>query len=493
MEATLLDVSSMLEMEEFERLAFHTDPNSAFTQQSPNRYLNEWIPEDLNDLMWWNTQFIQDLDISLQRDFQPLNSWSSHDYMTFDNLSEDFTSSSNMEKSVSLSSESQHSSNLSEQQLSSSISALSESPPSIAVDQTAPSPVEDLPSSVQAQVVSPCATDYVCRHCARSFTKKYLRTIATVGTVMKEICRRFDEIKDQKQISQSTRYYITGKQDPEQLELNSGRTIIEDLYSAEYFDALRELKERNFFHPSQLRYFAEISSPPSPTRKYSFFNLFKQRLSTLPEERQPLIQPPQPSQLPLGWERIPEVNCISSSLAFFRESITGSITLKKPSQSLLLIRQIALSYSDPGNQEGCYIDITAFISPESSRAAKEVFDRGIGQRFRSYDDAWFNMEQYGSLPSDDVLKALRDPWQIISNLPSFADRIKVPTTIFRLLVMVTVTVTRAFLGVLASVVVFGIPSFLIVALVLLPWPWDYILWPAMGVVWLLICCYKMIK
>ncbi|KUJ09423.1 kinase-like protein [Mollisia scopiformis] len=238
---------------------------------------------------------------------------------------------------------------------------------------------------------------------------------ATIRTVMKEICRRFDEVKDEEQISSSTRYYFTGQPELQSSEANSVvvTTFGADLYAAgDYTDALNVLSCWRFVHATQLRY---ISQGHGQGRDWY----------RLPDEIQPLVQ------LPIGWEQIKELNGVAFRLPCFRDSITASITLRKPKRSLLLMRQIALGFNTPDNQESCYIDIAAFIRPESSRAAKQIVDQGINRRFRSYDDSWFNLEQYGPLPSDDVLKALKDDAE--AHLPTFADRIKPLESIFSII------------------------------------------------------------
>ena len=242
----------------------------------------------------------------------------------------------------------------------------------------------------------------------RSILVEYVRRCrpTTVNTIMEEICRRFNKVKDQSHILLPTRCYITGIEHDGRTSRSA--TAIDDFLSEEMFNAVAQLRKHGFLSSNG----TEATSTGRPSSG----------------EISPLLQP----QVPLGWRALINKS-FSANFYFYRDVVTGSVTLELPTRSLLLIRQVPLGYRNPNNKEPCYIDITRFIRPETLRAVKGITNQEVGKRFPLYDDEWFKMEQYDSLSSEDVLKAISDPWR----LPSFADRIKAPSfaSIFGVLVV----------------------------------------------------------
>ncbi|KAF8852444.1 hypothetical protein BDZ45DRAFT_110703 [Acephala macrosclerotiorum] len=148
-------------------------------QQTSNQPTDGWIDDDpglnSNLAIRWNLQLeTENPGTPLQRDPQPFEPGSFHDLINYDSDIDDLASSTIMEQSPSLYSESQSSPAIAEHQPLSSSSSVSGSSPSNGSDQVAISPPEELPIQTQQRVYQ--TIDFTCRHCARSFTKKYLRT-----------------------------------------------------------------------------------------------------------------------------------------------------------------------------------------------------------------------------------------------------------------------------------------------------------------------------
>ncbi|KUJ16971.1 uncharacterized protein LY89DRAFT_68601 [Mollisia scopiformis] len=176
MEHNTFDPFDFLEQNPIDPVNFIDSYTTPLTfDQTTNHFENYRVSDDLlytNDFSLWGNQMDRNLGMSLQRDCSPCEPYSSSNFMTYDDFTSDSMSLIDMERLISTSPGLQSSPAISQQQPSVSSASLSDSSPSRS-DQTAISPEESPRQSLGA---SSSDVEWTCRHCARSFTKKYLRT-----------------------------------------------------------------------------------------------------------------------------------------------------------------------------------------------------------------------------------------------------------------------------------------------------------------------------
>lgn len=155
---------------------FDTNTTQPNFDQTQDQLTNYWIADGSsipeNFPTWWNDQMDGNLQISLQRD-QPLEPYSSSNFMTFDGFNDDFLATTNIEASTSSVPEPGLWPNMSEQQTPLSMSSLPDPLPSENMEQPF-LPLDQSPAESRATACSDIK--WICNFCARSFPKKHLRT-----------------------------------------------------------------------------------------------------------------------------------------------------------------------------------------------------------------------------------------------------------------------------------------------------------------------------
>lgn len=203
---------------------------------------------------------------------------------------------------------------------------------------------------------------------------RYLRScrLGTIHTVMREIIHRLDIAWREGRISSSTLDYFAGRAEW-------------DLSNLHYYIAKRALAQ----------YLAQ---------KRELFNAISSRTTT---ERDPLLPRDKRDSvtLPTGWKRHRgnRVEC-------FEDKFTRSVTLTQPKISPLNMRQIKVGFLQ--TRLLYHVDLLSCMRAGSSQDRRRQFEQDLENRFPYYDSSWFSAEWYKEPNTNDVLKALEEPWRI---------------------------------------------------------------------------------
>ena len=262
----------------------------------------------------------------------------------------------------------------------------------------------------------------------RSILFEYIRSSrrAVVGTIMREILSKMDNIKREKHISEDTKCYLTGR----------GRrfpmTALGHFVDAVNFEAVSELLsvfDKDLLDAIQESDLAEpihvIQSPETYRleyrrdaqqvvslllgRRFSGSEQFASKyLSPVIEDvegHQGGVRQMETSPVP-GWEVI-KVNINDDDIELYQDVITRSITLQKPCVNFLADSQVRIGYQDQPGRSFYLRNLSSFFQSNSN--AEDFKDR-----FPTYTTEWFNKEQGVSPPTEDILGTLRDRWRIPS-------------------------------------------------------------------------------
>lgn len=189
---------------------------------------------------------------------------------------------------------------------------------------------------------------------------------ATYPVIIKEICRRFNRIRDLEHVAKSTKDYLT-------------------------INAVKDLRWINEALPGLWNQFMDHSADI--------------RDSGATHERTPLVQN---SPLPPGWKKHTSTQRKGVKREWFEDEYTHSITLDEPKVSLISLRQVKIGFLDPKMGSSCYLDLAPYIMPGMDIQSNSGLDQDATNRFPYYDDDWFANEWRVIPAQEDVLKDLRE-------------------------------------------------------------------------------------
>lgn len=248
-------------------------------------------------------------------------------------------------------------------------------------------------------------------HESRSIFAWYIHSCrqSTVPIIIGTICRRFDQVKNMEHISSGTRFYMAGIDGNSTLSEGSGAE--KDLLAYAGSEAISELWRHVLNSGKYRRPRNNAGRPLSPSNA----------LGDIAEEAEEnnVITPLLPRYpLPLGWEahreaKAKKVKVEKDKTGYFKETFTRSVTLTKPTVSLVKMRQVKIGFLGGTEADVCHLDLISYIYQDKGQKG-EVFDQDIDARFPYYDDDWFAMEWNNETPQKDVLSNLSTPWQITS-------------------------------------------------------------------------------
>ena len=242
---------------------------------------------------------------------------------------------------------------------------------------------------------------------------------ATISVVLREVNRRFEEVKLKDHIAESTKAYMTGNSsttlsDSSQAKADiSKEGIREVLHEDRYLGGTSNRTPRpsksdqSWFGRILQGILLSIGKILHRTRFQGTTRGHNGRHSTL--EHTPLLKVPQ------GWKAAP-------NQSYFEEEFSQSFTLTRPEVSLIGKRQIEVGFLNKGPANVCHVDLTSCMPPSTDVINIEALE----SRFPFYDDDWFSMEWMTETTRKDVLGDIRDPWPLRTPLRTFAIRVTVP-------------------------------------------------------------------
>ncbi|KAL5313034.1 hypothetical protein ACEPPN_019461 [Leptodophora sp. 'Broadleaf-Isolate-01'] len=270
---------------------------------------------------------------------------------------------------------------------------------------------------------------------SRSILRWYLRSCrpATLPVVIKEICRRFNLVKNSDQISPSTKAHMTGSDENRtsgwstRPQWSLKGTVTSELYSIDPTGRLSQLWQDGIkdgymagFEISRVTQAPVEDSPNAPV------------------ETTPLLQPANgTTMLPLGWKKHTSPGVRSGDYAYYEDEFTSSITLTKPEVSLMELRQIKIGVLK-GIGPSIHLDLAPYTAQTMGLKALDTLDE-VADRFPFYDDRWFAMEWKIEATPEDVLKNLRD-------ISSFAIRIDIASALSKVIMLSKLTLNNIFAG-----------------------------------------------
>lgn len=296
-----------------------------------------------------------------------------------------------------------------------------------------------LQSGAEIQEVLPPSLTWL-DHEKRSILFEYIRTCrrAVVGLVMKEILSQFESIRNEPQISESTRAYLTGRGrhvsstalghfvdavnyeavlelhsevEPHLLETIKHSGLSVPLYVHENAQNYRLEHRRDAQRIVNLLRRTKLHGPrqgKSQSSSYTF--------DRIPEDVEQGSQDrvaQENGSVVAGWEVV-KINSNKDKLLFYRDLVTQSITMCKPRVNFLTGSQVRIGYQDDRGKSFYLRDISFFFR---SKFNSEAFKK----RFPIYSEEWFKGEQNFSAPTDDILGSLADRWRI----PSLTDNVDI--------------------------------------------------------------------
>lgn len=269
-------------------------------------------------------------------------------------------------------------------------------------------------------------------HEKRSILFEYIRSCrrAVVGMVMKEIISHLDSVQNEPQISEGTKYYLTGHG-----KLFSS-TALGHFVEAINYEAVLEL--HRVFGKRSLESIEEsdLSAPINVNKNATKYRLEFRRdaqqivnllhTQTGKGQRQvELASSSKQNQIPRdielgnrrsmaqeqghvvpGWEVI-KIDSNNEEFLIYRDLITQSITMHKPCVNFLTGSQVQIGYHDRRGESFYLTDISFFFR---SNFNFEAFKK----RFPIYSEEWFSGEQSVKAPTEDILGTLTDRWRMPS-------------------------------------------------------------------------------
>lgn len=296
-----------------------------------------------------------------------------------------------------------------------------------------------LQSGAEIQEVLPLSLTWT-DHERRSILFEYIRTCrrAVVGLVMKEILSQFESIRNEPQISESTKAYLTGR------ERHFSSTALGHFVDAVNYEAVLELHSEVELHLLESIKESGLSAPLYVNENAQNYRLEHRRdaqqiLSLLHKTklqgpRQGALRSPnyaldriaedveqgnldriaqETESFVAGWEVV-KIDSNNDRLLVYRDLVTQSITMCKPRVNFLTGSQVRIGYQDDRGESFYLTDISFFFRFNFNG---EAFKR----RFPIYSEEWFRGEQNVRTPSEDILGAMANRWR----LPSLTETVDI--------------------------------------------------------------------
>lgn len=289
-----------------------------------------------------------------------------------------------------------------------------------------------LQSGAEIQEVLPLSLTWTDQK-KRSILFEYIRACrrAVVGMVMKEIISQFHSVRNEPQISEATRAYLTGR------GCHYSSTALSHFVDAVNYEAVLELhsevepllletvKDSGLsvplhVHENDQNYRLEHRRDAQQIvhllhrTKLQGSKQGKSQSSSYPLDRiagdveQGNLDrgAQEDGSVVAGWEVV-KINSNNGKLVVYRDLVTQSITLRKPCVNFLTGSQVRIGYQDDREESFYLPDISFFFR---SNFNTEAFK----QRFPIYSKEWFMGEQNAKASTEDVLGALANRWRIPS-------------------------------------------------------------------------------
>ena len=270
----------------------------------------------------------------------------------------------------------------------------------------------------------------------RSILAWFMRSYrpAKIPYVARKICERYmraiSDPATAKNFDSDTKYYMTGN--PEFIVEERVKGGSRFLYTALLdFKADRKFYNRTAYDLLYATF--DWMSKSTPQRHY------RQPIRQIPfhagSETTPLLtryreDEYEEAKCPPGWKS-------HAKDGPYEESLTQSVTFRRPSFNPAYLSRIRIGYLGDGisNGEGSEIetgttsagtdgktanmashvvDVTGFLRHDMSWEEHKAFEARLERRFPYYDDGWFATEHEHESLTDDVLKELHDLWSITS-------------------------------------------------------------------------------
>ncbi|RYP46714.1 hypothetical protein DL768_007122 [Monosporascus sp. mg162] len=218
---------------------------------------------------------------------------------------------------------------------------------------------------------------------------QYMRSCrsATIPTVMREIAHRLDSARREHRISESTFKYFVGSRKIDGVP----ETAESDLTKDRNYTAIKALRQ-------------------CITENSAFFRLGGHSVAA---ERDPMLprHPTVSTALPHGWKVIGNRRAGDVSTCF-EDEFTRSVTLTPPKVSPIKMRQVTVGFLQHSPGLSCHVDLLSCMRAGTGQDKRRKFEQDLKSRFPYYNDAWFTAEWNTEPNTDDVLKALKEPWRI---------------------------------------------------------------------------------